>query len=398
MTGQIDEDRRLSAWLREGPTQLPDDVLRDVLAETHSIPQRRRRSWELFRLPASNVLRLASASAAGLVLLGVLVFNGSRAPSVGPGASASPSPAPSVEVTPSAVPLPSQDSSPSGASSPEPSGSPKTPPSVAPSGRVVLDISGVTHTESVVVGELILFQATIKNRGDAASAPVKVRFDRLADYAVLRRCTPACTTALVYGSIEATFATTVGAGQTVSVRVELQATAPGDVEWDAAVGTTDGLPLLAICHTSISAGRTLTPTIAPPPTNDNPPGDVITTLPFTDATNVARAEIHAMEPTTICGSGSKSVWYSYTAASTARLVADTVGSDYDTVLDIWRGSLTSNILEPGFETLVPLVCNDDAGSPQSSVVFAAQAGQSYVIRVLSKDGSGGNLLFHLAPG
>lgn len=151
---------------------------------------------------------------------------------------------------------------------------------------------------------------------------------------------------------------------------------------------------------STSAARSLTPTIAGPPSNDNPPGTAITRLPFTDSTDATAAQIHAMEAATQCGSGGRSVWYSYTADGALTLVADTFGSEYDTILDIWTGSLTSDYQNPGFETLVPLACNDNAGDTvQSQIVFATTAGTSYVIRITDADGSpGARLTFHLARG
>lgn len=147
--------------------------------------------------------------------------------------------------------------------------------------------------------------------------------------------------------------------------------------------------------------RSLTPTIGGLPPNDNPPGTAIGSLPFTDSVDTTLAQIHAQEQSSTCGSGSQSVWYSYTADQSITLVADTFGSGYDTILDIWKGSLTSDYQSPGFETLVPLACNDNAGdSVQSEVVFAAIAGQAYTIRVTSGGGTGvgGALTFHLARG
>ena len=146
-----------------------------------------------------------------------------------------------------------------------------------------------------------------------------------------------------------------------------------------------------------TAARSLTPTIAPRAENDDPPGIAVTSVPYSDTTDVTRAQIHAMEMAT-CGSGSQSVWYSFTAETEMTLAADTFGSSYDTILDIWEGVLSSDRQNPGFETLVPLACNDNAGdSAQSEVVFAAKAGTSYVIRVSTALNSpGGVLTFHLA--
>ena len=149
-----------------------------------------------------------------------------------------------------------------------------------------------------------------------------------------------------------------------------------------------------------SPDRSLTPTIAGPPPNDNPPGLAITTLPFSYSADVTQAQIHAMEMASPCGSGSQSVWFSYTAQQATKLAADTFGSGYDTILDVYEGSLTSDIQNPGFETLVPLACNDNAGdASESEVVFAATPGTSYVIRITTHlDAPGGILAFHLAQG
>ena len=132
------------------------------------------------------------------------------------------------------------------------------------------------------------------------------------------------------------------------------------------------------------ATRTLTPTIAAVPANDRPPGTIIGSLPFADTINTSRAEIHAMEPSLQCARGLNSVWYAYTAAADRVLVVDTDGSDYDTLIDVWTGQLTADLMEPGFERLTPLTCNDNTStSMQAMVSFETKAGQSYVIRVMA---------------
>ena len=149
---------------------------------------------------------------------------------------------------------------------------------------------------------------------------------------------------------------------------------------------------------SAAAVRSLTPTIPPHPSNDDPPGIDIIELPFTDTTNNSRAQIHAMEPSFgDCGFLYQSVWYSFTAKESGTIVADTFGSDFDTVIHIWRGSLTDDLMDPGFESLAPLACNNDSGgTTQSEVVFNALEGERYVIRVASGlESIGGTLVFHL---
>jgi hypothetical protein len=145
---------------------------------------------------------------------------------------------------------------------------------------------------------------------------------------------------------------------------------------------------------------TLTPTIAGIATNDDPPGTAITSLPFVDSVNVTRAQIHAMEAASACGSGSQSVWYSFVATTTGTVIADTHGSDYDTILDVYRGILSADGQSPGFENLDPLACNDNSeGSAQAGVAFQAVAGQAYLIRITTAlNDPGGNLHLSLTAG
>src|SRR5687768_14618221 len=135
------------------------------------------------------------------------------------------------------------------------------------------------------------------------------------------------------------------------------------------------------------------------PQNDLPAGIDVTALPFTHSIDTEDADIHAMEPSSICGSlgGGNSVWYNFTAAADEQLVVDTIGSDYDTGIDVYRGTLSANPDDP-FDALTVVGCNDNASaSLQSRVVFAVATGQSYLIRVNARGGAtGGSLTLHLA--
>ena len=120
------------------------------------------------------------------------------------------------------------------------------------------------------------------------------------------------------------------------------------------------------------------------PTNDEPPGTLIGSLPFADTADTTRTAIHAMEPSLTCGSGSNSVWYAYAPDSDGIVVIDTAGSEYDTLVDVWTGTLMEDRMAPGFERLQPLACNDNtADSQQARVVLDAKAGEQYVIRVMA---------------
>jgi hypothetical protein len=148
----------------------------------------------------------------------------------------------------------------------------------------------------------------------------------------------------------------------------------------------------------------LTPTEPPPTGNDDPPGISITSLPFTHTTDTSQAQTHHLERGPRCAtlaSYSRSVWYAFTPDVPMTVVADTVGSDYDTIVDVFAGALSSDILDPyyfeEFDQLDPIACNDNDGNTlQSRVVFAATAGQAYVVRVTASDATGGSLVFSLS--
>lgn len=76
--------------------------------------------------------------------------------------------------------------------------------------------------------------------------------------------------------------------------------------------------------------------------------------------------------------GGRSIWYRWTAPDSDRTTFDTYGSDFDTVLAVYRGNAVNALTE--------VASNDDAGSLQSRVVFNAIQGAVYYIAV---DGYGG---------
>ncbi|MCW5851904.1 MAG: hypothetical protein KIT87_17660 [Anaerolineae bacterium] len=75
-----------------------------------------------------------------------------------------------------------------------------------------------------------------------------------------------------------------------------------------------------------------------------------------------------------CGGSvnSHTVWYRWTALSSGRLELDTCGSDFDSVLTVWRGECDTTDL---------VACNDDACGYASRVAFDVQAGQTYLVRI-----------------
>jgi hypothetical protein len=72
---------------------------------------------------------------------------------------------------------------------------------------------------------------------------------------------------------------------------------------------------------------------------------------------------------------SPNIWYRYIATSTGNLTVSLCGSNFDTVLAVYRGSEC----HPQQSSLVG--CNDDACDRQSEITFPATNGQEYLIEV-----------------
>ena len=91
-----------------------------------------------------------------------------------------------------------------------------------------------------------------------------------------------------------------------------------------------------------------------------------------------------------CGqtTGNASVWFYIVAPRDGEVSIDTFGSNYDTMLGVWRH-------ESGGNTLMGC-SNDAAGKKQSQVSFPVLAGQEFYFGVAQKGAeTGGNLSLHL---
>jgi hypothetical protein len=127
------------------------------------------------------------------------------------------------------------------------------------------------------------------------------------------------------------------------------------------------------------------PALAQAPSNDDFDNAIVVTepLPYTNSENTAQATTAADDPD--CVGNGHTVWYTYTPTSTADVVANTFGSDYDTTLSAYTGTRGA---------LTQIACNDDSGSLQSRIAFTASAGVTYFFMVGSFfDSPGGNLQF-----
>ena len=127
------------------------------------------------------------------------------------------------------------------------------------------------------------------------------------------------------------------------------------------------------------------------PANDNfANAEVISGLPSTVYGNNLGSTTESGEPR-LCGFVGSTVWYRFTPSQDGIVIADTLGSGYDTVLSAYQGSdLTSLSL---------LACNDDAfGSYQSGIYFPVSAGETVYVQVGGFAGGTGYFALNLAAG
>jgi hypothetical protein len=127
----------------------------------------------------------------------------------------------------------------------------------------------------------------------------------------------------------------------------------------------------------------LAPALPTAPNDDFDDATAVTVLPFVDGRDTSGASASADDPSCeATGRLGATVWYRFRATEDMTLLANTFGSDYDTVLSVHTGS-------PG--ALTPVACTDDWG-----LGFEAVAGETYLIMVGSYgEGRGGNLVFSL---
>jgi hypothetical protein len=135
---------------------------------------------------------------------------------------------------------------------------------------------------------------------------------------------------------------------------------------------------------------------------DRPPGYAIPSLPFTHAIDASNAVPNA-NASGRCAGGMAGTWYTFTSSEAQVVVADTFGSSYNTVIDVWAWPLNVPLNYQNFPAVsdrVEVACNDDTGGGTASeVVFAAAAGRTYVITVTTAGSTTpGFLTFHLSRG
>lgn len=115
------------------------------------------------------------------------------------------------------------------------------------------------------------------------------------------------------------------------------------------------------------------------PTNDaRVNAETLSGASGTRSFSTVNATVEDNEPIVLsCEYASASVWFKWTAPIRGRATFSTAGSDFDTVLGVYR-----------YDTLAEVAFNDDADDRTSSCSFLVQAGQTYYVVVAGYDGSG----------
>src|SRR5690606_6675064 len=111
---------------------------------------------------------------------------------------------------------------------------------------------------------------------------------------------------------------------------------------------------------------------AAPPSNDNfANAIVVTDIPFHHSTTTTEATTQGNnEPVVpvpcegrLLAVGQRTVWYRYQPTTNRGVHVDTIGSNYDTFIAVWRGTSLGNLVFVG--------CDDDTfNNLQSDLVFA----------------------------
>jgi hypothetical protein len=147
--------------------------------------------------------------------------------------------------------------------------------------------------------------------------------------------------------------------------------------------------IVALVTSILAVGILAPPAHAEVPTNDRFRNAIeIPAIPFTTTQDTTEA---LSDGPRYC-SNNGSVFYAFTPTETRRLQADTIGSDYDTVLGVSTG---------GRDDAVEIACNDDRFGLQSAVRFKAEAGVTYTLMIGFCCGNGrdfqdgGNLVLNL---
>jgi uncharacterized repeat protein (TIGR02543 family) len=128
---------------------------------------------------------------------------------------------------------------------------------------------------------------------------------------------------------------------------------------------------------TMNGNRSVTANFIPIVNDDLSSAKVIAVIPYSDSTDTTNATTAGDDPLFACGNqsrGSASVWYRFTPNRKGRLSANTIGSNYDTMLAIWQGTRGN---------LANVACDDDSGGNATSALQVnLNGGTTYYIEIV----------------
>jgi serine protease len=164
------------------------------------------------------------------------------------------------------------------------------------------------------------------------------------------------------------------------------------VAFSAVAGTTYHIVVLG---RSAAEECAISLNITRPPLNDNFARAKVVTVPVVTEVNVsgsnARSTFEAGEPAPNgVASSNTTVWFRFTAQETKVITLDTLGSQFDTVLSVFKGSAVN--------ALTRVAVNDDFGGTSSSrLTFQMTAGTTYHIQLAGFAGAQGRYRLSFTP-
>ncbi|MGB0578591.1 MAG: immunoglobulin domain-containing protein [Limisphaerales bacterium] len=116
-------------------------------------------------------------------------------------------------------------------------------------------------------------------------------------------------------------------------------------------------------------------TAAAPANDDFAAASTLNGLPVNVAESNLGATLEAGEPMHAGNIGGRSVWWRWTAPTTGPVTVNTDGSDFDTLLSVYQGTIVSNLTRIAFSD------DGNPGNLTSSLTLTAIAGEEYLIAV-----------------
>ncbi len=212
---------------------------------------------------------------------------------------------------------------------------------------------------------------------------------RMGEASVWFKWTPSTSATVRYTTNGSGYDTHLGVYQGPELASLTQIAADDDSGWgtasDVTFAVTAGQPYyIAISSPDNARGSWQLNAVAPS-NDDVGEAQVLAAVPGTVTVSTRAATLQLDEPVHATTSGTRSVWYQWTAPASAVYGIDTSGSTVDTVLSAWTGVP---------ETLTRIASNDDAlgGTVTwSQLRLTAVAGTTYWFAVRDKSSGGGDM-------